>query len=142
MNERIANLASKIAAALITENLITEEQHELAVKTIGDAIHIEVHPTNCPDCGTILCPRCGAHSEAGVQPAEITDETPATEFELLPLCPYCAVYIKPDRTMEPVVFEKDRRYISEDKMQQMFGGENSAGEDEPPSNGFPPGWKN
>lgn len=145
MNERIANLASKIAAALIAQNFITEEQHELAVKAIGEAIHIEIHPTNCPDCGTILCPRCGAHTEVGVQPAEITDETPATEFELLPLCPYCAIYVKTDRSTEPVVFEKDRRYTSEDNLQQMFGGPeaNSAGEDEPPNgNGFPPEWKN
>lgn len=142
MNERIANLASIVAAALIKQGFITEEQHEVAVGVIGEAINSEVYPTTCADCGTILCPRCGAHTESPVQPAEVTDENPASEFELLPLCPYCAVYIKPDRTTEPVVFEKDRRYVSEDNLRDMLG-ENSAGEDEPPSdNGFPPEWKN
>jgi hypothetical protein len=145
MNERIASLASKVAVELIKNGLFDEEQHELAVKLIGDAIYADIYPEKCVNCGSILCPNCGGHTEPGFQPGEVSVENPPSENELLPLCPYCAVYVKADRTTEPIVFENDRRFIHDDSAVQMFDPEkNAAGDDEePPLNGdFRDGWKN
>src|SRR5271163_3993952 len=132
MNERIANLASLVAAELIAKKIITEDQHEEVLKIIGETIYAEVYPAICADCHTVLCPRCGAHAEPPV------DKDP-NESEALWLCPYCVVYIQPDRSTTPVLFENDRRYAKVADLpgllaaQGLIGGIIGQGDDEPPT---------
>jgi hypothetical protein len=116
INEKIANLASKIASELIAAGFITEEQHEPTIKIIADAVDVEVHPVTCADCGTLLCPACAGHTEPGMKEA-------SNENEALPVCPYCGVYVKEDRTTSPAIFGEDRRFTKvTDTLTKLFGG--------------------
>jgi len=126
ITEKIANLASKIAAELIAVGYITEEQHEPTIKIIADAIDIEVHPVKCADCGTILCPMCSGHTEDAMK-------EPVNEGEASIVCPYCGVYVREDRTTSPATPETDRRFTkASDVLERLFGKAPEAADVEPP----------
>ena len=110
INPKIAILAAAITEKLALGGYIAIGQAGDVASIVGELIHAEVYPDKCPDCGTLLCPQCSVHMEAPV-------DNPKNEFEAYPVCPYCALYVKPDKTMLPIEdFALDSRYVHVSKL--------------------------